>query len=508
MSCEDVTALAPLLLVSSVVTVELLLASFVRRRSKMGLRVAMSGVSLAFLSTLASSSIPPRRIGSLIIADAYSRFWIGLFSLAALAVLMLSESYFERRDEAKGEVHMLALLALAGAFVLAMSAHFAAAFLGLELLSVSLYALIAYPASPDLAKSSRGTEAQSPSLAAKSREAGLKYLLLSGASSAFLLFGMALVYFEAGSGDFERMGVWSTGLGGGVFERGLFVPGVAVMWVGIGFKLGVFPFHMWTGDVYEGAPTPIASFIATVSKAAVLAMFLRYGLASHLSVDRAIAIALSGIAIGSMLVGNLLALLQTNLKRMLAYSSVAHVGYILVALSSWNDFGVEAVGYSAAGYFATTLVAFGVLSHLATRRHDHDSIEDFRGLFWRRPQIAAAFTLALLSLGGIPFTAGFSAKLFVLASGVDASHFALAAVVVASSAIGIFYYLRVVVVMMRTGNGVDFAPGSDEAVSNDSSARSEWVVLGALIAVVIWLGVYPNHLVRWLDPVVTSLAKR
>jgi NADH-quinone oxidoreductase subunit N len=364
-----------------------------------------------------------------------------------------------------------------------MSAHFIALFLGLELLSVALYALFAY-LRPD----------------ARSLEAGIKYLLLAAVSSAFLLFGMALIYTELGTMEFARMVSWRTAAGP---VRSVFVhTGLALTLIGLGFKLAVVPFHMWTPDVYEGAPAPITAFVATVSKGAVVALLVRYLLQTGAATYGPVLLVLSLIAIASMVLGNVLALLQDNVKRLLAYSSIAQLGYLLVVLVAGGPRLAEAVTYYVAAYIITTLCAFGCVTVLSGKTADADTFAAYRGLFWRRPGVALVFAVALLSLAGIPLTAGFVGKLYVLAASVASALWLLAVLVVLNSAMGLFYYLRLVITM--------YAPLPQEAAVSIPHPAPSWswaggAVLAVLTTLLVWLGVYPAPFLDMIRTTVASL---
>src|SRR5512146_1213519 len=298
----------------------------------------------------------------------------------------------------------------------------------------------------------------------------LKYLVLAAASAAFLLFGMALVYADLGTMEFGRMAQLLSVEHTGTLMIGV---GLALIVTGIGFKLAVVPFHLWTPDVYEGAPAPVTAFIATVSKGAMFALLLRYFYGSGAATAHQILLVFTIIAIASMLAGNLLALMQNNVKRILAYSSIAHMGYLLVAFLASGALAVEAVTFYLVAYFITTLGAFGVVSVLSTGKRETDDIEDYRALFWRRPALAGVFTLMLLSLAGIPVTAGFIGKFYIVAAGASSAMWALIIILVVSSVIGLFYYLRIVAVMYET-------PDSGSATILSSSSSAATIVLGTL----------------------------
>jgi NADH-quinone oxidoreductase subunit N len=301
--------------------------------------------------------------------------------MAGFSVAALTYSYLEKRQGHHEELYLLLILATLGCTVLAAASHFASFFLGIELLSVSLYALAAYLRHSD-----------------KSVEAGVKYLILAAVSSAFLLFGMALVYAETGSMAFSEIAVRAAGAGGSGLT---FLAGIGMIIVGLGFKLAVVPFHLWTPDVYEGAPAPVTAFIATASKGAVFALVLRYFTSVEIHQHAALLAIVTGIAVLSMFAGNLLALLQTNVKRILAYSSISHIGYLFVTVLASGPMAATAAAFYLAAYFITTLGAFGVVTVLSGKDRDADRMEDYRGLAWRRPWLTGVFTVMLFSLAGI-----------------------------------------------------------------------------------------------------------
>ena len=371
-----------------------------------------------------------------------------------------------------------------GACILVASSHFASFLLGLELLSVSLFALVAYP---------QFTE--------RPLEAGIKYLILAGLSSGLLLFGMALIYAQLGTMQFAQIGTMLAASDQPLELYGL--AGLALILSGVGFKLALVPFHMWTPDVYEGAPAPVTAFIATVSKGAVLALLLRYLLTTEVHQWQAVTPVLSLIAIASILLGNLLALLQDNVKRILAYSSIAQLGYLLVGVMAFGALGVEAVTYFLTAYFITMLGAFGVVTALSkgAPAHDSDALADYAGLLWRRPWLAGVFIAMLLSLAGIPLTMGFIGKFYVLAAGVEAALWLPVVALVIGSTIGLFYYLRIIAIMCSGLNAT--VEKNMERITSPSLAES--VTLATLTLLLIWLGVYPAQLIDVLQATVVEL---
>jgi NADH-quinone oxidoreductase subunit N len=465
MNAADIIALLPILLISATAVV-VMLGIAVKRSHALAAGLTLAGLAGAFLAIFIALPLAPREVTSLLLVDRFALFYTGLIIASAAVVVMLSYGYFKRQQGYHDELYLLLLLSTLGCSVLVSSTHFVSFLLGLEILSVSLYALIAYLKDRNQAL-----------------EAGIKYLILASASAAFLLFGMALVYADAGTMEFSR--IQEISLSGS--SLALLVPGVVLTITGIGFKLGVVPFHLWTPDVYEGAPAPVAAFVATTSKTAMVALLLRYAYLSGALRYRGVFIVFAIIAVASMCAGNLLALEQRNLKRILAYSSIAHFGYILVAFLAGGAMSTEAVSFYLVAYTATILAAFGVVTVLSRAEHDADDIEDYRGLFWQRPLLASVLTVALFSLAGIPATMGFVSKFYVLGAGAAASVWPLILILAITSVAGLFYYLRVVVALYS-------APLTHTLAGTTS--KSGVVVVVTLSILLVWGGVYPMPLLN------------
>jgi NADH-quinone oxidoreductase subunit N len=474
MNTADMLALLPLILIAGTAIVVMLAIAF-RRNHALAAGLTLVGLAVAFLSLFAAAPFAPRQVTSLLLVDQYALFYMGLIIASAAAVAVLSYQYLEKQDGHREELYLLLVLATLGCAALVASSHFVSFLLALEILSVSLYAMVAYLKDRKLAL-----------------EAGIKYLILASASAAFLLFGMALVYADIGTMEFSHIRELS--VSGSGFT--LLLTGIVLTVTGIGFKLGVVPFHLWTPDVYEGAPAPVTAFVATTSKSAMVALLLRYFYFSGALQYRAAFLVFSVIAIASMLAGNLLALQQKNVKRILAYSSIAHFGYILVAFLAGGTMAIEAVSFYLVAYTVTILVAFGIVTVLSHSERDADDLDDYRGLFWRRPAIAGAFTVALLSLAGIPATMGFLGKFYVLAAGASASVWPLILILVVTSVAGLFYYLRIVVALYA-------APPEPAPVQMVS--RGGALVLGVLASLLIWFGVYPTPLLNLIRSTVAVL---
>lgn len=416
----------------------------------------------------------PVQVAPLLVVDGFGALFTGLIIFSVLVVGLFSFIYFEEREENPKEYYILLFLATLGSAVLTISRHFISFFIGLELLSVSLYALIAYLRNRNNAI-----------------EAGTKYLMLAAVSSAFLLFGMALIYMETGSMEFTAIAHKIPDPGTPV----LFIMGVGILVVAIGFKLALVPFHLWAADVYQGAPSPVTVFIATVSKIGVFAVLLRFAQTIRLQNHPQAITIFSVIAIASMIVGNLLALMQQNIKRLLAYSSIAHFGYLLVAFLPGNAAGTEAGFFYLLAYSVTLLLAFGVVTLLSSPREDAEDLSIYRGLFWKTPLMGAILTIALLSLAGIPLTAGFLAKFFVLGAAVGQHLWLPVIVLVLTSVIGLYYYLRIISTL--------FATAPQEPVKEKPLHPFFYFVTNAtlvlLMCLLLLLGTFPRSIIKGIE---------
>jgi NADH-quinone oxidoreductase subunit N len=428
---------------------------------------------MAFASIFFIVPSIPHSIDPLFIIDIYSLFFLGIIILSALFVTLLSYDYIKQLQGVREEYYIILFTSTLGASLLAVANHFILLFLGIETLSISLYILIAFQRSKDT-----------------SIEAGIKYLILASVSSAFLLFGMALIYTALGTMQFN--GIVSA-LGKDNQMSPIVISGFGMMMVGIGFKLALVPFHMWTPDVYQGAPSPVTAYIATVSKGAVMAVLIRFFFNIRGFDNRYIFIVISAIAILSMFIGNLLAIRQQNIKRLLAYSSIANMGYIIIILLTGSKKGIQASIFYLVSYFITTIGAFGVISLLSTCQYEAEKIEDYKGLFWKRPWIAIVFTLSMLSLAGIPVTAGFIAKFYVIFEGMKAGLMVLVFSMIINSVIGLYYYLRVITTMFSAANETKLP-----TLSLTGNITLSLIALSILI-----LGVYPGWLINIIMKFVT-----
>ena len=395
-----------------------------------------SRAAIVSLLTLAVSGYAVVRVrdarrvlfGGMFVHDGFTVFFTLLFcSIGAIAVL-LSWDYVKRTRINQAEYYALLLSATLGMVIMAASNDLITIFLGLELMSLALYVLVGFR---------RGQ--------LESNEAALKYFLLGAFASGFLLYGIALLYGATGTTGLDRMSSFIAV--SPVLRNPLFIAGGLLVLVGFGFKVAAVPFHMWTPDAYEGAPTSVTAFMSAGAKAAGFAALLRLAL-KVLAVTRADwAPLLAWVAILTMTVGNVTALLQTNVKRMLAYSSIAHAGYVLVAVVAGGPEGASAALFYLAVYAFMNLGAFGILTMMGRGAEERVLIGDLAGVGFRQPLLGLAMTVFMLSLGGIPPTAGFMGKVVVFGAALNAGLVPLVIVGVLNSVVSIFYYLRVTIAM-------------------------------------------------------------
>lgn len=465
MTIADLHSLLPLITLA-VAPVVIMIVISVLRNYDVVFGFSVLSFVLAFATLFLVIPLVPHSIGPLFIVDIYSIFFVGIIIVSALLVTLLSYDYIKNLEGVREEYYLIMFTSTLGASLLAVAGHFVIFFLGIEMLSISLYILVAFQRSKDC-----------------SVEAGLKYLLLASVSSAFLLFGMALVYTATGTMQFTGIAV-ALSENKGITR--LLSAGFSLMMVGIGFKLALVPFHMWTPDVYQGAPAPVSAYIATASKGAVMAVLIRFFFNIRGFDSQFFFIVISAMAVLSMFIGNLLAIRQKNIKRLLAYSSIANMGYLIVLLLTGTEKGIQAAIFYLISYFVTTIGAFGVISLLSTCRNETERIEDFTGLFWKRPWIALVFTLSMLSLAGIPLTAGFIAKFYLIMEGMKAGLMILVISMIINSVIGLYYYLRVITAM--------FSPANETSLPGLSLSGN--ITLGLITLGILILGIYPGWLIN------------
>ena len=409
-------------------------------------------------------------VGALTV-DGFTLFFTVLIALSIALAALLADDYLRREGIDGPELYALMLLSGAGGVIMAMANDLIVVFLGLEILSIALYVMAGMHL--------RRTESQ---------EAAIKYFVLGAFSSAFLLYGVALVYGATGSTNLSEI---ATFLSGNVLEsEGVLLAGFALLLVGLGFKVAAVPFHVWTPDVYQGAPSPVTAFMASASKAAGFAALLRVftsTFATHASDWRPIIWAL---AVLTLVVGSVLAVVQRDVKRMLAYSSISHAGFVLVGVEANTDRGVAGALFYLLAYAFMVVGSFAVVTLVGRRGDAAHDLDDYRGLSGDRPALALAFTIFLLSQAGVPLTSGFFAKFYVIGAAADAESYALAVIAMVTAVISAFLYLRIIVAMYFSGDEVE-----GDAATGRSRVAVPWgaaLSLAVAVAVTLAVGVLPD----------------
>ena len=440
-------------------------------------RAALAWVTMAAIGATLASLVPfgsthVEVAGGLIAVDRFALFFKIVFLIAAAMTVLMSTRYLEIEGASPGEYYFLVLCATLGMMIMAGGIDLITIFIGLETMAVSFYILAGF-IKPNQ----------------RSNEAAVKYFLLGAFSLGILLYGMTLMYGLSGT---THLRVMATAFVGQERDPRLVLAVILVV-AGVGFKIAAVPFHMWAPDVYEGAPTPVTAFLSVGSKAASFAMLLRIFLEGLPSMNADWRLLFEALAIATMTIGNLAALTQTNVKRMLAYSSIAHAGYVLigvVAAGAGSSRGVTATLIYLLVYSFMQMGAFAVIVLL--RRHDviGDELKDFSGLHLRHPVAAFAMLLFMLSLGGIPPTAGFMGKFWLFSAAIEAGYVWLAVIGVLNSAISLYYYIRIVVFMYLKQETIGSEPKTTPALT---------LALGVAVAATILLGIYPRVLFEVAD---------
>ena len=427
--------------------------------------VAWQWATLSDGTVLATDSL----LGDMVAADGVALFTRVIVCLSGLITVPMAFAYLEERRIHRGEFYPLLMFAAVGMNLLASAADLIMVFISIEILSLALYILSGF-AKRDL----------------NSQEAAFKYFLVGSFSSAILLYGVALSYGVAGTTNIAGVGE-AMRLAG---AEPLPLAAMALLLVGFAYKTAVVPFHMWTPDVYQGAPTPITGFMAAATKAAAFAAFVRVFVGAFGSMQWSWVPVFWVLAVITMFVGAILAVVQTDLKRLLGYSAIAHAGYVLIGLIAVNRSGVSGTLFYLLVYAITSVGSFGVLTLLERRQHKAVAIDDLRGLARRYPLPAGMLALFLLSLAGIPPTGGFAAKLAVFRAGLEAGQAVLVVAAVISSVIAAFFYIRVIVAMFMDDESDMLRTGPDLAVSTGMSTG-----LVVTAGIIMFLGVIPGVIV-------------
>ncbi len=423
----DWLTIAPALIVSATGCLLILVDLIVRGRDKTHLAVlSLVGLAAAFVVSWNLWDYNQVSFEGMVAGDNFAQFFTLIFLVVTALTVLFSVGVLEREEMNQGEYYALLLFSCVGMILMASGTDLIVTFLGLELLSICLYVMSGL---------SRTRLA--------SQEAAMKYLLLGAFASAFFLYGIALVYGTSGSTNLAAIARVATS------RNPLLLVGIGLLIVGLGFKAAVAPFHMWTPDVYEGAPTPVTAYMSVAAKAAAFAAMLRVFLSAFAAEGLVPdwSAVLAAIAVVTMIVGNVLAIWQNNIKRLLAYSSIAHAGYLLIGVVAASTLGAASVMFYTLAYTFMNLGAFAIVILLGRRGEENADIEAYRGLAVRQPVLAALMAIFMFSLSGLPPTAGFVGKFYLFQAAVETGWTWLAVVGVLASVVSVYYYLRVVVVM-------------------------------------------------------------
>ncbi len=463
----DLIALAPVLVLSVFAMLVLVLDLWGGRNKSLLVFTSLVGLLMTAISAFAKHPIPAYSFNDSYIVDHMSLFFICIFTISSALAILLSVEYNEREGIQAGEYYALILFCTVGMILLASSTDMIMIFLGIEIISICLYVLAGIRRNDH-----------------RSNEAALKYFLLGAFATGFLLYGMTLVYGSTGSTNLFKIAEFVQNPS--AQSSPLLLMGLVLLVIGFGFKVASAPFHMWAPDVYQGAPTPVTAFMAVGPKAAAFAAFFRVFAEAFPEMSSSWEILLSIIAVLSMIVGNLGAIMQTNIKRMLAFSSVSHAGYILMAVIAKSSLGSSSMLFYMLTYAFMTFGVFGIIIILGRKGEENLEIQNYAGLAYKHPLIALSMTIFLLSLGGLPPFAGFVAKFYLFSAAIQEGLLTLVIIAVLNSAISFYYYLKIVVFMYMK---------EPEAEFNISlTPMTLFVVLIGVIGT-IQLGIFPNAII-------------
>src|SRR5579863_7789204 len=439
--------------------------------------LSIVGLAAALWGAIAANSDPGPAFHNMLIVDGFATFFRVLVITVGILVVFSSTEYLRREKSPGGEYYALILFSIVGQSIMVTANELIMIFIGLEISSIASYILAGYLRDDP-----------------RNNEAALKYFLLGSFATAFFLYGIAWIYGLTGSTNLVliRQALTTPSLAPSLVLTGT---AAALMFVGFGFKVSAVPFQVWAPDVYQGAPAPISAFLSVGPKAAAFAILLRVFMTAFGSIAARWEPVVWACALATMIVGNFAAIQQSNIKRMLAYSSIAHAGYVLVAVTAHSSIGSAAAMFYLAAYAFTNLGAFAVVTYLSRRGERYVAIEDFAGLSQRQPAMAAMLTIFLLSLIGVPLTAGFFGKFYIFKAALDANLFWLTVLGLLNSAVAAYYYLRILVVMYFKDPGDSLetleAPGLGLQIAVYASA------LGTLV-----LGIFPG----WVLDIATRAA--
>lgn len=454
------TSIMPQILLTGLALLVLVLDLFIRGEKSILGYVSIIGLIVILLVSAKTIETAPS-FGGMVIADGFAAYFNVIFIISAIFTILISMDYLKKMNIRRGEYYHIILFATVGMMVMASANDLVSLYVGLELMAMSFYILVAYNIT-----------------SSRSVEGGLKYFVLGALSSGILLYGISFTYGASGSTNLVEIARQL-----GSFQNPFLILGVVLITVGFGFKVAAFPFHVWTPDVYEGAPTPVTALLSIGSKAAAFAGFLRVYIVAFPAFHAQWAEILWMLSAATMIFGSVVAIAQKNIVRMLAYSSIAHAGIIMIGLLVYNELGVASVIYYLLVYTFMNMGAFAIVTLFRNDRIG-ENISDYKGLAATRPVLSFLMALFLLSLAGIPPTGGFVAKFFVFSAAIDARYYWLAAIGVVSTAISLFFYAKVIFYMYMK------EPYHEDALPEPGVLHNVVLLLTAFGTV--FLGIYPT----------------
>jgi NADH-quinone oxidoreductase subunit N len=466
---SELLAIGPILSISILSLLVLLIEALVKKSESVSFWVSVFGLLICAFISLSMIGVTGTAFNKMVSVGGYGSFFASLFICAAFLTIVLSRDYVRNEHVSFGEFYLLILLSTLGMMLMAAANDLIIIFLGLELMSICLYVLAGFIRTRSI-----------------SNEASLKYFLLGAFATGFLLYGIALIYGASGTTNIPNIIEHIPALSSSPF----FWAGIALLLVGLSFKVGAVPFHMWIPDVYQGSPTTVSGFMATGAKAAAFAAFVL--MFSHQQFENVsnVKIALAVLSAASMIIGNVVAISQSNIKRMLAYSSIAHAGYMLMGLAAANQLGRTGILFYLVTYMFMNIGAFGILSLLEREEEKNLLFEDYAGLAKKHPLLSALMAIFMLSLAGLPPFAGFFGKYYVFVAAINAHLTWLAIIGVLTSVVSVYYYLRIVMMMY-------FRDG--EMQSNGTLSKFSLAMLTVAAFAIIGLGIFPSSLVSLIN---------
>ena len=467
----DLKSISPIVSISIAAIFILLLDVFCRKTFKDRLGY------ISFLVVIATGVVVYTQIGqnvysfsNMFVVDNFSVFFNLVFLLSTALVILMSDNYVKQEGVNYGEYYTLLLFGTVGMMLMVGGADLLTIFLGIEIMSISLYVLAGFTRDK-----------------VRSNEASLKYFLLGAFVTGFLLYGIAMLYGATGSTNIKEIAAYISETSG--FLNPMIIVGSSLLIVGFGFKIACVPFHKWSPDVYEGSPTPVTAFMSVGPKAAAFAVLLRVFFVALPELQHKWTVIFWILAVITMSVGNLVAISQKNIKRMLAYSSIAHAGYALIAIIVGGEFGIASLLFYMLAYTFMNLGAFAVIIVLGRKGEENSNIEDFSGLGYKHPLLAITMSIFMFSLAGIPPLIGFMGKFYIFSAAIKSGFYVLALIGVINSVVSVYYYLRVTVVIYMKKPVREFAPLS----------LSPLIIFAILLTIcgTIYFGIFPSKIIAF-----------